>query len=332
MTYPPSNAPTLNSRSQAIRKTTVAFSSLFKDIPFTKYDDAGVAIEQFKVPIVYSNKEKYIKRTEAEPGEISTKVQLTLPRIEYGLLELTYDPSRKLNQINKIRGCSSDGSAYVGSPVPYNFIFELTLYTRNIEEANQIMEYILPFFSADYNVLVNMVSELGIVKSIPITLNSESETEEDAIGDYDSKIRSVFRTLNFTARSYLYPAPKYYKPILQADTNIIIDNAKLGFMLSSNTGTFNIGDMVFQGKSYNRTTAVAQIVEYNPYMKTIGFIMKSGKLQSNTQIQNLSGTAIGIIDNPVNALAINIESTPIQNTYPVTLPYKFKVKVTDYSG
>ena len=36
--YPPLNAPTLDSRLQSIRKTTVAFASLFKEIPFIKYN------------------------------------------------------------------------------------------------------------------------------------------------------------------------------------------------------------------------------------------------------------------------------------------------------
>ena len=47
-----------SSRLQAIRKTTVAFASLFKDIPFIKYDENGNEVEKLKVPIIYGNKEK----------------------------------------------------------------------------------------------------------------------------------------------------------------------------------------------------------------------------------------------------------------------------------
>ena len=139
--YPPSNATALDTRLEPIRKTTVAFANLFKDIPFIKYDNiTGEEIDRIKVPIIYGDKEKYTKRLDVASNE---KVQITLPRLEYGLINMVYDASRKMNQANKIVGCSASGSAYVNSPMPYNFNFELVLYTRNIEDANQIMEYIV---------------------------------------------------------------------------------------------------------------------------------------------------------------------------------------------
>ena len=39
--YPPVDAQPLTTRLQAIRKTTLAFASLYKDIPFIKYDENG---------------------------------------------------------------------------------------------------------------------------------------------------------------------------------------------------------------------------------------------------------------------------------------------------
>jgi len=206
----------INSNLQAIRKTTVAFANLFSDITFIKYDNnTGAEIDKIKVPIVYGNKEKYVKRIDI-PQE---KVQITLPRIEYGLINTHYDPSRKTNQYNKLQGCSlsANSEIFVHSPVPYIFNFEIVVYTRNIEDANQIIEYILPHFYPDYNLKINFVPEAGITKNVPISFLGESE-DEDSTGVSDSSVRSVFRTLQFSARSWLFQPSRKMAKILYPQT------------------------------------------------------------------------------------------------------------------
>jgi hypothetical protein len=323
--FPPINAPILEQRLQAIRKTTVAFASLFKEIPFIKYDQNGNEVERMIVPIIYGNKEKYVQRIDI-PNE---QVQITLPRIEYGLLNMIYDSSRRTNQANKIVGCSSDSSAYVNSPIPYNFNFEIVLYTRNIEDANQIMEYILPFFYPDYNIKLNMVPELGIIKNIPISYTGESE-DADSTGSYDSPVRSVFRTLTFTARSYIYQPPKYYKPILSAQTNINIPTNSVQLQMSSGNGTFIIGDLIFQGSAYDRSTARAAVTGWNSTTKILSVENITGSLKSNTTIYNTQKTAQYTLGSlPSSSTVFSTLITPTPNTYPVTGPYEYNIQVTD---
>jgi hypothetical protein len=324
--YPPANAPALDNRLQAIRKTTVAFASLFKNIPFIKYQEDGTELERIFVPILYGNKEKYVKRLDI-PDE---KVQITLPRIEYGLVSMEYDPSRRTNQANKIVGCSADGSAYVNSPSPYNFNFEIVLYTRNIEDANQIMEYILPFFVPDYNLKINMVPEVGIIKNISITFTGESN-EEDATGSYDSPIRSVFRTLTFTARSYLFQPPKYYKPILQAETNLYQLTGVETLALANGTGTFIPGDFVFQGSSYDRPYAKAKVIGWNPSSNVLTIANKTGNFTANSTLYNTDRTTQFMITSANNStLMFNSTITPVPNTYPVTGPFEYNIQTHEY--
>ena len=326
--YPPSNATALDTRLEPIRKTTVAFANLFKDIPFIKYDNiTGEEIDRIKVPIIYGDKEKYTKRLDVASNE---KVQITLPRIEYGLINMLYDPARRTNQVNKIVGCNSNGSTYVNSPMPYNFNFEIVLYTRNIEDANQIMEYILPYFCPDYNIKINMVPEAGIIKNIPITYMGDSE-DEDSSGTFDSSVRSVFRTLSFVARSYIYQPPKYYKPILFTDTNINIIQSTNNINVVSGNGTFYVGDTVFQGDSFDRATAKATVDYWDPNTKTLRISPVSGSFTPNTVIQNLEKTAKYITANVNGSIAYNTKITPVPNTYPVVGPYDYNIITTDYT-
>jgi hypothetical protein len=326
--YPPVNAPALDNRLQAIRKTTVAFASLFKDIPFFKYDDNGVELERIKVPIIYGDKEKYVKRLDIA----HEKVQITLPRIEYGLVSVQYDPSRRTNQANKIVGCKSDSTAFVNSPLPYNFNFELVLYTRNIEDANQIMEFILPYFYPDYNLKINMVPELGISKNIPITFTGDSE-EQDSTGVFDGAVRSVFRTLTFTARSYIFQPPRYYKPILQAETNIRIPGPMNEYILSANgTGSFIQGEPVFQGSSFDRATATAIVESWNENSKILKLTVKKGTITANTMIYTISRkTSYNVESLPDSGLVFNSTITTTPNTYPVIGPYDYKIEINDYT-
>lgn len=320
----------LDNRLHAIRKTVVAFASLFKDIPFIKYEN-GVELERIKVPIVYSNKEKYVKRLDGDPGEIDKKIQLVLPRIEYGLLNYQYDAARKLNRFNKLIGCSAPGTTYVNSPVPYIFNFELTLYTRNIEDANQIVEYILPYFTPDYTVRVNMVPMAGITNNVPISFIGESQ-EEDSTGVFDSPVRSVFRTLNFAARSYIYPTPVTSKPILQAETYIYVPSSRKSYTLLSGNGSFTVGETVYQGESFDTAYAKGTVDYFSANANTISITLHGGIFKGNTTIKNLYNTANFIISPEHSELALSSVITPVPNTYPPLLPYDYNIVIHDYTA
>ena len=315
--------------NQSTRRIIVAFASLFKDIKFYKYDDNGNVIEEIKVPLVFADKEKYIKRNDGDPDEINKQIQITLPRFEYSLIDYQYDPSRKLNQANKLYGCSSDGSMYVNAPVPYNFFFELTLYTRNIEDANQIMENVLPFFNQDYNLKVNMVPEIPIVKSVPFILTDE-DMNQDSTGVFDSAVRSVFRSLKFTAKSFIYPAPKYYKPILQAETYIYNSSYNNEYTISNLHGIFNVDDKVFQGSAYDRSSAKGIVNSINANSNTIVISTTSGQFKTNTTIKNVYNSANCILINENSNLTIKSIITPTPNTYPPIGPYEYNITITDY--
>lgn len=315
-------------RLQSIRKTTLAFASLFKDIPYVKFDEMGNEVERLVVPIIYGDKEKYVKRLDIE----HEKVQITLPRIEYGLTSMVYDPERKMNAANMMMGCAAAGDMYVNSPLPYNFNFELVLYTRNVEDANQIMEFILSHFMPDYNMRIVMVPEAGIVKTIPVTFNGESE-EEDSTGSYDSPVRSVFRTLTFTARSFIFQPPLEYKPILQANTYVFIPSPVENYILSDGTGYFLEGDGVYQGPSYNRATARATVISWNDARLILTVDNVVGTFVANSTITNVTGTAEYIIaETPNKGLIYDTGVRPVPNTYPVVGPYDVLQTNLDYTA
>ena len=208
---------------ETLRKTVVAFGSLFNDIQVTRKNSTGDAIQSLKVPLAYGPKQKFIARLEAEPNLPSTQA-LTLPRIGFEIQAFDYDPSRKLNRIIKQKKVSNTTDKKLKqmsqqySPVPYNVNFELFVMAKNSDDGIQIVEQILPFFQPEYTVSVNEVPNMEIVRDVPIVLNNIAY-EDTYEGDFTTR-RAIIYTFSFTAKTYVYGPVTTAKPItkVQVDT------------------------------------------------------------------------------------------------------------------
>src|SRR6056300_850389 len=191
--------------NESTRNVVVAFGTLFNNIQLSKKDGNGNVIQSMKVPLAYGPKQKWLSRLTEDPN-LSKKVAVTLPRIGFEISGLTYDSTRKLNKIMKVKkvadGTDSEQVKSGFMPVPYNINFELYVLSKNSDDALQIVEQILPYFQPEYTVTLREVPELDIVRDVPIVLNSISY-EDDYEGDFTSR-RSIIYTLSFTAKYYLY--------------------------------------------------------------------------------------------------------------------------------
>ena len=147
----------VTNQNRIIRKMIVAFGNLFNNITLVRHNNDGTEQERFLVPIDYAPKELYVMRLQADP-DLDKKVQMTLPRISYEMMGLKYDADRKLN--TNVKNFTQSGSnKYLSlyNPVPYDFEFSLSIYTRNHEDVHSIAECILPFFTPDYTLKLNLL-------------------------------------------------------------------------------------------------------------------------------------------------------------------------------
>lgn len=222
--------------NESIRKTVVAFGSLFNQIYYSRTDDSGNVLETSRVPLIYSPKEKFIQRLKSESVITdNTHVKLTLPRMGFEISGMVYDTSRKLNRLNQ-RFENIDGvDSSMFSPVPYNINFGLYLFARNLDDNLQIVEQILPYFAPDFTVTVNM-NKLYPQVDIPIVLNSVNMVE-DYEGDFETR-RSINTVFEFTMKTYVYG------PIKDTGVSIIEDaNVRLydGLDIQTAVKIFDIG-------------------------------------------------------------------------------------------
>ena len=191
---------------ETMRKVIISFGTLFNNINLVRKNNAGTVIQTMKVPLAYGPKQKWLTRLDAD-ASLDTKVAITLPRLGFEIQNLSYDPTRKLNRVQKFKKVksSSDDSNKLDSqfmPVPYNLDIELYAMAKNSDDALQIVEQVLPFFQPDYTLTINDMADMGIKRDIPIVLNSVSY-EDSYRGDYAER-RAIIYTLAFTSKFYLY--------------------------------------------------------------------------------------------------------------------------------
>ena len=191
---------------ETMRKIVVSFGTLFNNIQIVRKNSSGAIVQSMKVPLAYGPQQKFLARLNADPA-LGAKVAVTLPRLGFEMNGITYDPSRKLNRVQKFRKvkAATDDSNKLDTqymPVPYNLEIELYIMAKQSDDALQIVEQILPYFQPDYTLTINDMSDMGIKKDVPIILNSISY-EDSYDGDFTSR-RALVYTLSFTAKFYLY--------------------------------------------------------------------------------------------------------------------------------
>lgn len=322
---------------RTIRKLIVAFGNLFNEIKLARYDEDGKEVEHFLVPIVYGGKEKYVSRLEGDP-ELDKKVQVTLPIMSFEMNNMTYDAGRKLNTNFKNNAASGGTSTTLSvyNPVPFDFEFSLFAYVRNIEDGAQLMEKILPYFTPDYTINVNMIPEMGVVKQIPIILKSVNN-EVDYEGDYNTKVRSIIWTLNFTVKGYLYGPVTQPRIIKTSITNILNDPSLhdyniIGTMATGGLGTYQTGESVYQGYSYLNSTSTATVVSWNSTSRLLELTNLFGHFVSSEEVIGVTSNAKWTPSkfNVSSNASVQIVVTP--NPSNVILPnnYTYTVTTTEF--
>ena len=189
--------------NETIRKTVIAFGTLFNNIKIKKFASDGKAISQIKVPVAYGPMQRFLARIEQQ-ANFDDNVAITLPRISFEITSYAYDPSRKSSPITKFTGKGSDKTKHkkIFLPVPYEIGFRLSFACKLQDDALQIVEQILPHFQPSYNVTVNMLEGVEEKRDIPFTLANVSFSDEYE-GDFSTR-RFIQYDLDFVAKTYFY--------------------------------------------------------------------------------------------------------------------------------
>jgi hypothetical protein len=200
---------------EIIRNTIISFGALFNNINIKHVNDSDDDISVIKVPLGYGPTQKFLARLEQVPN-LNKPVQISLPRMSFEMVGLTYDPTRKVTTTQTFKTYLESDKTIMTSymPVPYNLSFELSIFTKLNDDMLQIVEQILPYFQPAYTLSVDLIKTIGEKRDIPIVLDSIT-MDDQYEGNYDTR-RSLIYTLKFTAKTYLFgPVSDVSKDIIK---------------------------------------------------------------------------------------------------------------------
>ena len=214
---------------EIMRKTIVAFGTLFNQINIRHDDASGNTYSDLKVPLAYGPSQKFLARLEQQ-ADLNKPVQITLPRMSFEMNNIQYDSTRKTGITQTFKAVDKTNSAVkkVFMPVPYNIGFELNILSKLNDDALQIVEQILPYFQPSFNVTIDLISSIGEKRDVPIVLDSIS-FQDDYEGDFSTR-RALIYTLRFTAKTYLFG------PVADSSEGLI-KKVQLDYYADTNTQT-----------------------------------------------------------------------------------------------
>jgi hypothetical protein len=187
-----------------IRNSIICFGKLFNQLYIKREGSTGTTEQFIKVPITYGPKEKWLVRSETDP-DLNRPIEIILPRMTFEINDFQFDTQRKLNSLTELVVQSPQDSSKQRkqfAPVPYNLGITLYIISKTQEDALQIVEQILPFFSPAYNLTVNLNPDMGYSFDVPTILNSVS-LNDDYDGQFEIK-RTVLYTLQFTMKTQMF--------------------------------------------------------------------------------------------------------------------------------
>ena len=170
------------------------------------------------VPISYGPYQKFLARITQDP-RLDRKQAVSLPRMSFEILSMSYDGARKTNANNRLRILTTtEGKRnFIYTGAPYNLEFNLYVMTKYAEDGTKILEQITPFFQPDYTFFAHILDELPAF-DIPLVLNSIS-AEDIYEGDFETR-RSLMWTLSFTMKAWYFGPIRDRSVIKFVDTHL----------------------------------------------------------------------------------------------------------------
>ena len=206
--------------NETIRRSVSIFGTLFNNIKVKKTKADGTVLTEQLVPISYGPKQKFLQRLAEEPNlSDGNRTQISLPRMAFQVSGFEYDQARQQNKLIRhaktTLETNGEDRKFQYNPAPYNLNFTLSVLAKNMSDALQITEQILPYFQPEYTVTMKMIDSMSDVRDVPVILNSVS-MDDQFEGTFEER-RVIEFNLEFTMKLYFF-GPVYTGDVI---TNVI---------------------------------------------------------------------------------------------------------------
>lgn len=203
-----------------IRKYILAFGACFDHIYVVRFDNDDNEVNRVIVPFRYAQREKWDVRNEQDPDFIR-KYAMLYPRMAFEITGFNFDASRQISPLNYtltfpagVENPSEAQQSYAA--VPYTIAFNLYITAKSVDEASQIVEQILPFFSPTWSVTVPLTP----VDSRIIPINLAGTRSIDTYDGNFKERRVIEWTFSFDMKAYFVGPANTVPVITSTSTNV----------------------------------------------------------------------------------------------------------------
>lgn len=190
---------------QRIRRSVATFGALFNNLYILRKGSDGSVVKTERVPLAYAPRRKYLERIRENPDlDEDTSTAIRLPRMSFEITDFSYDPTRQVAKTNKLVATSGEQirrMVYTG--VPYTINFQLNIYAKGHDDALQVVEQIMPYFTPQYTLTIKPFDDYpSITEDVPLTITNSSFTD-----DFEAELgarRTIIYTLDFEMKVLFY--------------------------------------------------------------------------------------------------------------------------------
>ena len=203
--------------NETIKRCVSVFGTLFNNIQIKKTKADGTILTTTMVPISYGPAQKFLQRLAEEPDlQDKSRSAISLPRMAFQLEGFNYDAQRQQNKLIRSNKTATETGGtsrkFQYAPAPYDLNFTLSILAKNMTDALQVVEQILPYFQPEYTVTMKMIDDMSDNRDVPIVLNDISFSDEFEGGFEDRRV--IEYTLSFTMKTYFF-GPVYTGNIIR---------------------------------------------------------------------------------------------------------------------
>jgi hypothetical protein len=228
-----------------LKKIVAVFGSLFNNISIAKKVNGKMTGIQ-RVPISYGPRQKFLTRLSSQNVEANGDIAVQLPRMSFEITSIAYDAASKLNRLNSnlyVINEDTDSKTKVYQATPYRMSMQLNIFARQQDDALQVFEQIVPYFTPEYSVAVKDLEGPGSITDVPFILTSTT-LQDDYEGDFQNSRRTIIYTLEFDVKfkfSGIQGGPA--KVIKIVDANFY-DNLNVGVSDPIDRVRVRLGDLI----------------------------------------------------------------------------------------
>ena len=276
--------------NETIKRCVSVFGTMFNNVQIKKVKSDGTVLSSPIVPISYGPKQKFLDRIAEEPNlSDRNRSAISLPRMAFELTGFEYDRERQQNKLIRAVKPVMETNGKKGfqyAPAPYNLNFTLSILTKNMNDALQIVEQILPYFQPEYTVTMKMVDDMVDHRDVPIILNSVS-FQDDYEGSMEDR-RVIEYTLDFTMKTYFF-GPIYSGNIIKN----VVERTYIGD-----------GNDVFTTTNIGSSGLVKEVKHYEPAFE------ETANAASNTTVIPFSSAINSKISVGDEVFGTNLDTNP----------------------